>query len=521
VAITRNNQQTLNDAGNASSYTLANYVVSSGTDRVLVVRVASQKNTTGTISPTATYGGTSMTLAASDGAASGGNRYHWVGIFYLINPTVGTADIVVTISAGATGCIVAAEVLTGAAQSSLIGATDTDRGNPTNDLALTGCVADSLVLAAVVSDSSTGSSWTWSTATESYDLNNGSNVATDAASSGGHYAVSASGDVTVSATRASAAPVQYGVAVEFKAAAASSISGTLSKTLAGVTLAATGKVAIAGVLSKTLAGVTTTATGKVALTGAVAKTLAGVTLSASGKVAVSGTSAVTLAGATLQATGKAALVGTLAQALAGVTLSSSGTVSLTGVLAQTLGGVTLSATGAVAITGSASITLAGVTLATSGGFGQQSAGELAATLEGVSLVATGVLPITGTVASALGGASLSSTGAVRISGTLAAVLSNLTLSATGQLAESESRTGQLAATLAGVSLDSSGELAIAGVAAISLSPLTLVAAGREPLPPIVVAIGIGLLTRGGMAVATVGSGGIILEGASAELEVIP
>lgn len=500
MAITRNNQQTLNDASNASSYTLANYVVSSGTDRVLVVRVASQKNTTGTISPTATYGGTSMTLAASDGAASGGNRYHWVGIFYLINPTVGTADIVVTISAGATGCIIAAEYLTGAAQSSLIGATDTDRGNPTNGLALTGCVADSLVLAAVVSDSSTGSSWTWSTATESYDLNNGSNVVTDAASSGGHYAVSASGDVTVSATRASAAPVQYGVAVEFKAAAASSISGTLSKTLAGITLAATGKVALAGAVAKTLAGVTTTATGKVAISGAVAKTLSGVTLSATGKVAVSGTSAATLAGVTLQATGKAALAGALA---------------------QTLAGVTLSATGKVAITGSAAITLAGVTLATSGGFGQQSAGELAATLEGVSLVATGVLPITGTVAQTLGGASLSSTGAVRISGTLAAVLSNLTLSATGQLAESESRTGQLAATLAGVSLDSSGKLAIAGVAAISLSPLTLVATGREPLPPIVVAIAIGLMTRGGLTVETVGRGDIILEGASAELEVIP
>ena len=192
----RNNQQTSRYTTNASSYTLAGYTPTSGSGRLLEVRVSGQRNDETNFTWGVTFGGTAMTEAVTSVNTSSGRIYR-VSVFYLVSPATSAADIVATATGGGTliGAIIEATTLLGVDTSSPLGATATasDASATTSTLALTGCAADSLILAAVASTSGGPPTWSWSTATEDYDLAHGSDTHNEIAGSGAYYAVTSAG----------------------------------------------------------------------------------------------------------------------------------------------------------------------------------------------------------------------------------------------------------------------------------------------------------------------------------------
>ena len=220
MSIVRNNPQSYQSSANQSAYTLSSYAAPSGSNRLLVVIAHLQRGSLTDFTATATFNGVSLTQAAT---ASGGTSSRWyrVYIWYLIAPAVTTANIVVTASASLQGAIIGAVTLTGAAQASVLGQTATATGDPAT-MSLVGCLSGSLVVAAVVTTSNAEPTWTWTTATEDYDLNHG-NDSDEVAGSAGYYFVPSGGNVTVSADRTGTAPAQLGAAAEFKRVPASGI----------------------------------------------------------------------------------------------------------------------------------------------------------------------------------------------------------------------------------------------------------------------------------------------------------
>lgn len=221
MAITRNNQQNTRSTANATSATLASYTPTSGSNSVLVVRVAALRVTETTFTLSCTFGGTGMTEAVT-AETSSSSRWYRTSIFYLINPT-GTGDIVATASVSIAGFIIDAVTLLGAAQSSVVGSTDTDAvTNVTADTsyALTGVSANSLLVAMVMSTCAGPPTWSWTTATEDYDLAGGADTS-EPAGSGGYYEAASGGSITLTATRSATVVAQVGCAAEFKMAAAS------------------------------------------------------------------------------------------------------------------------------------------------------------------------------------------------------------------------------------------------------------------------------------------------------------
>ncbi len=240
AAPTRNNQQNTRTVTNATSATLASYTPSSGSNSVLVVRALALRTSEADFTLSATFGGAGMTAAAT-AAHSSTSRWYRASIFYLINPGTSAGDIVITASQQAAGFVIDAVTLLGAAQSSLVGATDDDAisSATTNSLSLVGCAAESLIVACVVSHSGGAPTWTWSTATEDFDLSGATDTA-EIGGSGGYYATAASGDVSLSCTRSASAPGVLALAVEFKKAGGSpqTVSlNTIGRTLAAVSLA--------------------------------------------------------------------------------------------------------------------------------------------------------------------------------------------------------------------------------------------------------------------------------------------
>ncbi len=213
--ITRHNLQTLVTATGSTEFTLADYEVSAGTRQVLVVTAHLQRNSVGDFTASCTYGGAAMTEAKTETDTST-NRQYRAYVWYLVNPTVGTADVVVSVpTLGAVGIVLAAECLRGVAQTGTVGITTSATGSTAAlELTLNGLTGGSLVIAAVTTHSGGTPTWTWTTATENYDLNNGNNNG-EVAGSGGYYAVPSNGNVTLTATRSAAPPGSAGVAVEF------------------------------------------------------------------------------------------------------------------------------------------------------------------------------------------------------------------------------------------------------------------------------------------------------------------
>jgi hypothetical protein len=223
TAPSRNNQQTSRFTTNANSYTLAGYTPTSGTDRMLAVRVSGQRNDEVNFTWGVALGGTSLTEVVTSVDTSSGRIYR-VSVFYLVSPATSSADIVATASGGGTlvGAIIDAVTLLGVDTSAALGATatDSDASATTSTLSLTGCAADSLILAAVASTSGGPPTWSWSTATEDYDLAHGSDTHNEIAGSGAYYVATSAGNVSISATRSASALRVVAAAAEFKAAPA-------------------------------------------------------------------------------------------------------------------------------------------------------------------------------------------------------------------------------------------------------------------------------------------------------------
>ena len=216
AAPTRNNQANSRFTTNATSATLASYTPTSGSNRILVVRAAAMYGVQSSFTLSATFGGVSMTEAVT-AVQDWTDRYLRVSIFYLINPSGSAGDIVVTASQTMNGFVVDAVTLLGAAQSSPVGATDTDSGTSTDtsSLSLAGCASESLILAAVASNCALAPTWSWSGATEDYELTGTASTA-EMAGSGAYYATSSSGTVNITATRSASSLGLAAAAVEFK-----------------------------------------------------------------------------------------------------------------------------------------------------------------------------------------------------------------------------------------------------------------------------------------------------------------
>lgn len=212
--ITYANHQSTRSTANASSYTLGSYVVGSGSDRVLEVTVSLlRSNENGITVDGVTFGGVALT----EGDRSTGStiRSNYVGVWYLVNPSVSTANIVVTPSATMAGCIISAVTLYGVHQTiptgdsyrvkdATLGEFDINCG-----LAQTG----GLCVLAVSANAKDDPTWTWSGGgSELYDANNGSSDSNEIAGS----AILRDSDVGGATCTCSISPaMMVGVGVEF------------------------------------------------------------------------------------------------------------------------------------------------------------------------------------------------------------------------------------------------------------------------------------------------------------------
>jgi formylmethanofuran dehydrogenase subunit C len=240
------------------------------------------------------------------------------------------------------------------------------------------------------------------------------------------------------------------------------ISGTLTKTLAALTVVAAGTVAVTGASAKTLGTLTSASAGTVPVVGSATKTLGTLTASSAGTVAdqsASGTLAQTLGSLTLASAGDVDVAGALARTLAALSSSSAGTVAVQGATTRTLGTLSNSSAGTITVTGAFAKTfgtlttssvgqalVAGATARTLGTLEADSAGTVALrgatvktlgvlTLSGAGVV--GTVPITGTLAATLGALTGDSNAAVLVNGATDRHLSTLLLVSAGTVADEE------------------------------------------------------------------------------------
>jgi hypothetical protein len=270
----------------------------------------------------------------------------------------------------------------------------------------------------------------------------------------------------------------YGaIAVAFKEVLPT-ITGTLTKTLDGISLSAIGVISVSGSLTKTLDGITKTITGTVDVTGAVSKTLDGIVANLTGVIDVKGDLNKTLDGITLQATGtvgEATITGTLNITLDAVVLNASGAVAVVGNLDKTLDGINVSASGMIAVAGALTKTLDGINLSAVGVVSVSGISNI--TLDGIGINAAGAVSVSGDFTKTLDGISLAGAGTVEVTSSLAKVLDEIAFSASGTVGGGAEITGALDVILDGISLVSSGCVGVAANFAITLDDLGLQATG--------------------------------------------
>lgn len=230
MAVSIANNQTAQSFSGSTSYTLSSYTPAAGASRILVVRVhalrtADDTNTFAVSS--VTFGGVGLTEAVTIRHTSV-SRVYRAAIWYLVNPSGSAGDVVVTLGAGASSCIIAAATLTDAAQSAPVNQTATQTGDVGGSIAavLPGPPsAGHLIVAAVVSTCLSDPTWTWVDSstpdgtTEQYDIRVDTNVSTRV-SGAGAYTVNlaeSGGSYFVQADQSSTRPQALCVA-EFKAA---------------------------------------------------------------------------------------------------------------------------------------------------------------------------------------------------------------------------------------------------------------------------------------------------------------
>ena len=234
---------TYQSSSSASSYTLASYTPATGSDRILVVRIHGLRtNDAGAFTvDSVTFGGVGLTEAVSGKTTSSVRQYR-TAIWYLINPSGSSGDIVVTFSQGASGCIISADTLTGALQLSPVGQTGSDSTSPTATIADTESTANAIGILAVTSHCGNDPVWTFSDSggvasyTEQYDIRTFST--NNAKPSGAGASVLNPTAVTNHRIAQSQSSPQVAVLAVFKPAASETITATAGDGL-GVSESAT------------------------------------------------------------------------------------------------------------------------------------------------------------------------------------------------------------------------------------------------------------------------------------------
>lgn len=126
--------------------------------------------------------------------------------------------------------------------------------------------------------------------------------------------------------------------------APSPANGSLTQTIADLTLSGAGKAIAAGALAKTITDLTLSGAGKAIVAGSLAKTITDLTLSSAGTIGTvrSGALTQTIADLTLSGAGKALATGSLAKTIADLTPAATGTVVVNGALSKTIPDIRLS-----------------------------------------------------------------------------------------------------------------------------------------------------------------------------------
>ncbi len=186
TSITTANHQVTRSTANASSYTLGSYAVGSGSDRVLEVTVSLlRSNENGITVDGVTFGGVALT-EGDRSTGSSTSRSNYVGVWYLVNPSVSTANIVVTPSATMAGCIISAVTLYGVHQTIPTGDSYRVKDATFGEFDINCGLAQTggLCVLAVSANANNDPTWTWSGGgSELYDANNGSSDSNEIAGS--------------------------------------------------------------------------------------------------------------------------------------------------------------------------------------------------------------------------------------------------------------------------------------------------------------------------------------------------
>lgn len=139
-----------NSTTGAGSTVAYSHTVTAGSNRVLIVAIGEEYTGTTAGEPTATYGGVGMTLAGSI-VTSGESGWVRTSILYLLNPTVGTADLAITATVSTTKILAASCTLRGAKQQApeaVVTGMTIDDGSSYSNL-ITTLTANAMVLDAV------------------------------------------------------------------------------------------------------------------------------------------------------------------------------------------------------------------------------------------------------------------------------------------------------------------------------------------------------------------------------------
>lgn len=235
----------------------------------------------------------------------------------------------------------------------------------------------------------------------------------------------------------------------------SSITGTLAKTLDGITVDLDGQLKIVGTASKTLDGIAASLTGSIKIVATLTKALDGIALYAIGSSAVSSEGSLdkTLDSITASLAGALKVKGALDKALDGISIDSDGLLAIKAILSKTLEGIALEADGRNKAIGSLGKTLDNITPTLTGKLAINA--NLSKTLEDATLDAAGVSTIStsGSLIKTLGDVTPVATGQLLIEGQLYKTLETISISADGGIAIE----GQLDKTLDGVALTAYGE----------------------------------------------------------------
>ncbi len=192
---------TSSGTGTSSKTNTVSHTVAAGIDRLLVVGVSSVS-----VGISVTWGGVALTLLANNS-----NLGAKVQIWYLVNPAVGTQDVVVTLLAS-TNSVVGVENFTGVRQGEPFGAVVSATGESTAVTATVTTQSGEMVIDVIAADANvTGSAG--ANQTERWDSNVSTNItgigSTQAGSDGGVMSYTLSGSakwVTI------AAPIKQGPA---------------------------------------------------------------------------------------------------------------------------------------------------------------------------------------------------------------------------------------------------------------------------------------------------------------------